>query len=110
MAGYVAAGRGGNPPQDRISGNAIIFNALKSLERPMTFRTITTLSLMSLALSGCLTDRMVLTNDEGQTQTCEFTGHVGLISPIVLHERYKRCMEKAKANGFKEPSSPAPAV
>jgi hypothetical protein len=62
-----------------------------------------------LGLSGCITDKMVLTNDQGQTQTCEYTGHVGIISPIVTHEKYKSCIEKAKANGFKETSPAQPA-
>ena len=62
-----------------------------------------------LGLSGCITDKMVLTNDQGQTQTCEYTGHFGIISPIVTHEKYKSCIEKAEANGFKE-TSPAPPV
>jgi hypothetical protein len=77
-------------------------------ERMMKFAAVAGLSFVSLALTGCLTDKMVLTNDHGQTQTCEFTGHVGLISPIVLHERYKNCVDKAKANGFKEPSAAQP--
>ena len=51
---------------------------------------------------------MVLTNDQGQTQTCEFTGHIGIVSPIVTHERYKNCVDKAKANGFKETPAAAP--
>jgi hypothetical protein len=63
-----------------------------------------------IGLSGCITDKMVLTNDQGQTQTCEFHGHVGIVSPIVLHERYKHCVDTAKANGFKEtPSTPPPS-
>jgi hypothetical protein len=34
---------------------------------------------------------------------------VGIISPIVLHERYKNCVDKAKADGFKETAPPPPA-
>lgn len=71
----------------------------------MKVQTAATLILMAAALTGCITDKMTLTNDQGETQTCEFTGHAGLISPIVLHERFKNCVDKAKAKGYKEPSS-----
>ena len=61
-----------------------------------------------VGLSGCITDKMVLTNDQGQSKTCEFHGHVGIVSPIVVHERYKHCVDTAKANGFKETPPAAP--
>jgi hypothetical protein len=51
---------------------------------------------------------MVLTNDQGQSKTCEFHGHVGIVSPIVVHERYQHCVDTAKANGFKETPPAAP--
>jgi hypothetical protein len=63
---------------------------------------------VSMGLSGCITDKMVLTNDRGQTQTCEVHGHVGIVSPIVTHERYKHCVDTAKANGFKETPAATP--
>ena len=63
---------------------------------------------LSVGLTGCITDKMVLINDQGQTQTCEFHGHVGIVSPVVLHERYKHCVDTAKANGFKEAPSTQP--
>jgi hypothetical protein len=75
-------------------------------EAQMKIGPAAALSLMAIGLPGCITDKMILTNDQGQTQTCEFAGHVGIISPIVLHERFKSCVDKAKANGFKE-SAPA---
>jgi hypothetical protein len=75
----------------------------------MKFSYVATLCVTAAAMTGCITDKMVLANDQGQTQTCEFTGHVGLISPIVVHERYKHCIEKAKANGFKEQAPNPPA-
>jgi len=76
----------------------------------MKIGTAATLGLIAVGLAGCITDKMTLTNDQGDTQTCQFTGHVGLISPIVLHERYKHCVDKAKADGFKEPAPAAPAA
>jgi hypothetical protein len=71
----------------------------------MRIRTIALLSTLAVGLVGCITDRMILTNDQGQTQTCEATGHVGIISPIVTHYQFKDCVDKAKANGFKETPS-----
>jgi len=74
----------------------------------MRILSIALLSGLVVGLSGCITDKMVLTNDQGQTETCEFTGHVGIVSPIVTHEKYKSCVDKAKANGFKETPSARP--
>lgn len=69
----------------------------------MRIRTIALLSTHAVGVAGCITDKMILTNDQGQTETCEATGHVGIISPIVMHYQFKDCVAKAKANGFKEP-------
>jgi hypothetical protein len=77
-------------------------------EREMRILSIALLSSLVVGLSGCITDKMVLTNGQGQTETCEFTGHVGIVSPIVTHERYKSCVDKAKANGFQETLSAKP--
>jgi hypothetical protein len=74
----------------------------------MRIGPIALLSALVVGLSGCITDKMVLTNEHGETQTCEFTGHIGVFSPIVTHERYKHCVDKAKANGFKESPPAAP--
>jgi hypothetical protein len=73
-------------------------------------KNIAAFAVLSIALAGCITDKMVLTNDQGQSQTCEFTGHIGVISPIVMHERYKNCVNKAKASGFKEPAPSVPSA
>jgi outer membrane lipoprotein SlyB len=65
-------------------------------------------SEMALSLSGCYTEKTVLTNDQGQTQTCQNTGHIGIISPIRVYAQQKSCIDKAKAAGYKEtPSAPA---
>ncbi|MGB6306638.1 MAG: hypothetical protein WBF89_02510 [Steroidobacteraceae bacterium] len=76
----------------------------------MRIKTAALLGAFALGLTGCITDKMTLTNDQGQTQTCEFTGHVGVISPIVLHERFKHCVDKAKADGYKESTPAKPLV
>ena len=54
------------------------------------------------ALSGCITKTAVLTNDQGQTQTCEKKGRVGIFSEYVLNKRFENCVEKAKKDGYKE--------
>jgi len=74
----------------------------------MQIRVIALLSTLGSGLTGCYTDRMILTNDQGQTQTCEVQGWVGIIGPIVTHERFKDCVDKAKANGFKETPNASP--
>jgi hypothetical protein len=55
-----------------------------------------------LGLSGCITKTAVLTNDQGQTQTCEKEGRVGIFSQYVLNKRFESCVEKAKKDGYKE--------
>jgi hypothetical protein len=74
----------------------------------MRILSIALLGGLVVGVSGCITDKMVLTNGQGQTETCEFTGHVGIVSPIVTHDRYKSCVDKAKANGFQEAPSAKP--
>ena|SRR5438477_3379745 len=69
-------------------------------------RRVIILGVSFAALSGCITDKMVLINAQGQTKTCEFKGRVGLVSGAILHERFKKCLDEAKANGYKE-SAPA---
>jgi hypothetical protein len=74
-------------------------------------RLIVIVAVMSgllLSLSGCYTQKTVLTNDQGQTQTCEHSGHVGIFSPIRVHAQQKSCIDKAKAAGYQEtPTTPA---
>ena len=60
-----------------------------------------------LVLSACVTKTEVLTNDKGQTETCKIKGRVGIVSGLVLEERFKSCIDKAKAKGFKEPADKA---
>jgi hypothetical protein len=60
--------------------------------------------VLVLGLSGCITKTAVLTNDQGQTQTCEKTGRVGIFSEYVLNKRFESCVEKAKKDGYKEPA------
>jgi hypothetical protein len=67
-------------------------------------------SLMPLtALSGCITERAVLTNAQGQTVTCETKGHVGIVSPIRVQAKQHDCVKKAEESGYKVTASPAPA-
>jgi hypothetical protein len=78
-------------------------------EREVRIVTIALLGTVVIGLTGCITDKMILTNDQGQTKTCEFTGHIGILSPIMVHERYKKCVDKAKADGFQETPDATPA-
>jgi hypothetical protein len=76
-------------------------------------RTILTLSGVGLAvaLSGCITDKAVLANAQGQTITCENTGHIGLVSPIRVYVKQHDCIKSAEASGYKvTPSARAAAA
>jgi hypothetical protein len=71
---------------------------------------LTAASLVPLtALSGCITERAVLTNAQGQTVTCETKGHVGIVSPIKVYVKQHDCVKKAEENGYKATASPAAA-
>lgn len=69
----------------------------------MRIRTTALLSAFVIGLAGCTTTkRLTLTNDQGQTRTCQVTGHVGIINPIVTDRHFKDCVDAAKADGFTE--------
>lgn len=64
---------------------------------------------LALILSGCITDKAVLANAQGQTITCENKGHIGLVSPIRLYVKQHDCIKSAEAGGYKvTPSASAP--
>jgi hypothetical protein len=79
-------------------------------------RTVLILSGVGLTftLSGCITEKAVLANAQGQTITCESKGHVGLISPIRVYVKQHDCIKSAEAGGYKiTPSAgaaPAPSA
>jgi hypothetical protein len=66
-------------------------------------RTILILSGVGLSftLSGCITEKAVLANAQGQTITCENKGHVGLVSPIRVYVKQHDCIKNAEAGGYK---------
>jgi hypothetical protein len=81
----------------------LIIYRLIEKEEKMQIKTIALLSTFAVGLAGCTTtERMTLTNDQGQTRTCQAKGHVGIISPIVTDRHFKDCVGGAKADGFKE--------
>jgi hypothetical protein len=51
-------------------------------------------------LTGCVTDKAVLTNAQGQTLTCETKGRIGIVSGVRLHLKQQRCIKKAEAAGY----------
>jgi hypothetical protein len=55
-----------------------------------------------MGLTSCATEKMTLTNDQGQTVTCEDNGL----------ESFQSCVDRAKARGFKETQSdkPVPSI
>jgi hypothetical protein len=56
---------------------------------------------LTFALSGCITEKAVLANAQGQTITCENKGHVGLVSPIRVYVKQHDCIKSAEASGYK---------
>jgi hypothetical protein len=74
----------------------------------MRIGTLCLLGALSIGLAGCITDKTVLTNDQGQAKTCETKGRIGIVSGVILHERQKHCVDEAKAEGYKEapPTTP----
>lgn len=65
--------------------------------------------MLLIALSGCITEKAVLTNARGQTVTCEVKGHVGIVSPIRVYVKQHDCVKKAQDEGYKVMASPAAA-
>lgn len=65
--------------------------------------------ISTVALSGCITEKTVLTNAQGQTVTCEAKGHVGLVSPIRVHLQQQHCLKQAESNGYKVTAAPSAA-
>jgi hypothetical protein len=56
--------------------------------------------LLLLALGACASPRAVLVNDKGEYITCAGTS-AGLISTMVETSRFERCVEDAKAKGYR---------
>ena len=56
-------------------------------------------------LSGCVTEKKVLTNAQGETVTCETEGRIGIVSGIRLYVKQHNCIKKAQANGYTETSA-----
>ena len=56
---------------------------------------------LTFTLSGCITEKAVLANAQGQTITCESKGHVGLVSPIRVYVKQHDCIKNAEAGGYK---------
>jgi hypothetical protein len=67
---------------------------------------------LTFTLSGCITEKAVLANAQGQTITCESKGHVGIVSPIRVYVKQHNCIKNAEAGGYKvaPPASDAPAT
>lgn len=56
--------------------------------------------LLLVALGACTSPRAVLVNDKGEYITCAGTG-AGLIGSMVETSRFERCVEDAKAKGYR---------
>jgi hypothetical protein len=66
-------------------------------------RQVTQLALgvvLAVGISGCVTEKTVLTNAAGNTIECDTSGRIGIISGWRLHEQHHECIAKAEANGY----------
>lgn len=55
-----------------------------------------------LVLTGCVTRKTVLVNEQGKTETCEASARVGFVSEYILKKRLQHCIDKARSQGFHE--------
>jgi hypothetical protein len=70
--------------------------------------TMALVAMSVLSLSGCVTDKAVLTNAQGQTLTCETKGRIGIVSGVRLHLKQQRCIKKAEGEGYRlTPATPS---
>jgi hypothetical protein len=68
----------------------------------MRFAKIISFGVLAVGLASCATYKTTLTNDKGQSETCEASGWMGPLAGSVKYLSYKDCIDKAKARGFKE--------
>lgn len=68
--------------------------------------------VLALALTGCVSERTMLTNKDGQVVHCDGWGF-GVIGAPVAMAQHADCMKKAHAAGYSEappPAAPAAAA
>lgn len=63
-----------------------------------------------LVLTGCVTRKTVLVNDQGKTQTCEASARVGFVSQYILKKRLQHCIDKAESHGFHQAPATSPGT
>lgn len=63
---------------------------------------------IAATFTACATYKSTLTNEKGQSITCEASGHSGIITGSYLRAGYEACLESARAHGFNQirPNSP----
>jgi len=57
--------------------------------------------IAALLLGACATYKATLTNEQGQTVTCEASGKSGIITGSYVRGAFDDCIAAAKAQGFK---------
>ena len=57
---------------------------------------------IAATLAACATYKTTLTNEKGQSITCEASGHSGIITGSYLRSGYEACLESARAHGFSQ--------
>jgi hypothetical protein len=62
-------------------------------------RTMAVVYFLSI-LAGCVNQRTVFVNDQGERLTCEASGF-GLFGSIMADSRYDKCVSEAKTRGYR---------
>ncbi len=66
--------------------------------------------VVCMLLPACATYKTTLTNDQGETITCEASGKSGIVTGYYLKQGYEQCVHDAKEAGYKgRPARSAPA-
>jgi len=73
----------------------------------MQLKPLIPIIIILIALVGCATYKTTLTNEKGETVTCEASGKSGIITGFYLRQGFEDCIKAAKAQGFKEAPPPS---
>lgn len=68
----------------------------------MRSKLIIAIGCIAATLGACATYKTTLSNEQGQTITCEASGISLMIAGNHLRKGFERCLESAKGRGFKE--------
>ncbi|MBV8665448.1 MAG: hypothetical protein JO269_03095 [Burkholderiaceae bacterium] len=59
------------------------------------------ITFVAVTLTGCASYKQTLTNAQGQSITCEASGHAGIVTGQYLKEGFDKCVSEAENKGYK---------